>query len=31
MAEAPDNVLLELFKVVKDNLPEDQYKIISSM
>ncbi|MFX0178330.1 MAG: VOC family protein [Candidatus Hodarchaeota archaeon] len=31
MAEAPDHVLLELFEVVKDKLPEDQYKIISAL
>ncbi len=31
MAAAPDNVLLELFEVVKDKLPEDQYKLISSL
>lgn len=31
MAAAPDNVLLELFEVVKDKLSEDQYKIISSL
>lgn len=29
MAGAPDNVLLELFEVVKEKLPEDQYKQIS--
>jgi catechol 2,3-dioxygenase-like lactoylglutathione lyase family enzyme len=31
MAEAPDNVLLELFEVVKNKLTEDQYKIITSI
>lgn len=31
MAAAPDNVLLELFEVVKDKLPKDQYKLISSL
>ncbi|MFW9998564.1 MAG: VOC family protein [Candidatus Hodarchaeota archaeon] len=31
MAGAPDNVLLELFEVVKDKLSEDQYKLISSL
>ena len=31
MAEAPDHVLLELFEVVKDKLPEDQYKTISTL
>ena len=31
MAEAPDNVLLELFEVVKNKLAEDQYKAISSL
>jgi catechol 2,3-dioxygenase-like lactoylglutathione lyase family enzyme len=31
MAAAPDNVLLELFEVVKDKLSEDQYKQISSL
>jgi len=31
MAAAPDNVLLELFEVVKDKVSEDQYKIISSL
>ncbi|NVM36347.1 MAG: VOC family protein [Candidatus Lokiarchaeota archaeon] len=31
MAAAPDNVLLELFEVVKDKLSEDQYKMISSL
>ena len=30
MAEGPDHVLLELFEVVKDKIPEDQYKLISS-
>jgi len=30
MAEAPDQVLLELFEVVKDKLSEDQYKLISN-
>jgi len=31
MAAAPDNVLLELFEVVKDRVSEDQYKQISSL
>ncbi|MFX0042667.1 MAG: VOC family protein [Candidatus Hodarchaeota archaeon] len=31
MAEAPDNILLELFEVVKNKLTEDQYKTISSL
>ncbi|MFX1315775.1 MAG: VOC family protein [Promethearchaeota archaeon] len=31
MAEAPDHVLLEIFEVIKDKLPEDQYKTISSL
>ena len=31
MAGAPDNVLLELFEVVKEKLPEDQYKQISTL
>jgi len=31
MAAAPDNVLLELFEVVKDKVSEDQYKLISSL
>jgi len=31
MAAAPDNVLLELFEVVKDKLSEDQHKLISSL
>ena len=31
MAAAPDNVLLELFEVVKEKLPEDQYKQISTL
>ena len=31
MAAAPDNVLLELFEVVKDKLPKEQYKLISSL
>ncbi len=31
MAGAPDNVLLELFEVVKDKLPQDQYELISSL
>jgi hypothetical protein len=31
MAGAPDNVLLELFEVVKDKLPQEQYKLISSL
>ncbi|MFW9865663.1 MAG: VOC family protein [Candidatus Thorarchaeota archaeon] len=30
MAEGPDHILLELFEVVKDRLPEDQYGLISS-
>ncbi|MFX1557095.1 MAG: VOC family protein [Promethearchaeota archaeon] len=30
MAEAPDQVLLELFEVVKDKLPQDQYRLISN-
>ncbi|MFX1358563.1 MAG: VOC family protein [Promethearchaeota archaeon] len=30
IAEAPDHVLLELFEVVKEKLPEDQYKLISN-
>lgn len=31
MAAAPDNVLLELFEVVKDKVSEDQYKQISTL
>ena len=31
MAAAPDNVLLELFEVVKDKVPEDQYGLISTL
>jgi len=31
MAEAPDNVLLELFEVVKEKLTGEQYKLISSL
>lgn len=31
MAAAPDNLLLELFEVVKDKVSEDQYKQISSL
>ncbi len=31
MAAAPDNVLLELFEVVKDKISEDQYQLISSL
>ncbi len=31
MAEGPDHILFELFEVLKDKLPEDQYKIISSL
>jgi len=30
MAEGPDRILFELFEVLKDKLPEDQYKLISS-
>jgi catechol 2,3-dioxygenase-like lactoylglutathione lyase family enzyme len=30
MAEGPDHVLLELFEVVKDKIPKEQYKIITS-
>ena len=29
MAEGPDHILLELFEVVRDKIPEDQYKLIS--
>ncbi|MFW9827830.1 MAG: VOC family protein [Candidatus Thorarchaeota archaeon] len=31
MAAAPDNVLLEIFEVVKDKLSIDQYKLISTL
>ena len=31
MAEGPDHILLELFEVVKDKIPEDQYKSITSL
>jgi len=31
MAEGPDHILFELFEVLKDKLPEDHYKIISSL
>ena len=31
MVAAPDNVLLELFEVVKDKLPINQYRLISSL
>ncbi|MFX1389300.1 MAG: VOC family protein [Promethearchaeota archaeon] len=31
MVAAPDNVLLELFEVVKGKLSDDQYKLISTL
>ena len=31
MAAAPDNVLLELFEVVKNKVSEEQYRLISSL
>ena len=31
MVEGPDHILLELFEIVKDNLPEEQYKKITSL
>lgn len=31
MVAAPDNVLLELFEVIKDKTPKDQYNLISSL
>ena len=31
MAAAPDNVLLELFEVVKTKVSDDQYKLISTI
>ncbi len=31
MAEGPDHILFELFQVLKDKLPEDQFKLISSL
>jgi len=31
MVEAPDHVLLELFEIVKDKIPEEDYKKISSL
>jgi len=31
MAAAPDNVLLELFEVIKDKVSVDQFKLISSL
>lgn len=31
MAAAPDNVLLELFEVVKDKVSEEQHRLISSL
>ncbi len=31
MVEAPDRVLLEVFEVVRDKIPEDQYKKITSL
>jgi len=31
MAEGPDHILLELFEVVKDKIPDDQYKTITSL
>ena len=31
MVEAPDHLLLELFEVVKDKIPLDQYQLISSL
>ncbi|MFX1338118.1 MAG: VOC family protein [Promethearchaeota archaeon] len=30
MAEGPDHILFELFEVIKDKLPKDQYKLIST-
>ena len=31
MAVAPDNVLLELFEIIKDKVSVDQFKLISSL
>ena len=31
MAAAPDNVLLEIFEVVRDKLSKDQYRLISTL
>jgi len=31
MAEGPDHILLELFEIINDSLPEDQYKKITSL
>lgn len=31
MAEGPDHILLELFEIVKEKVPEDQYRIITSL
>ena len=31
MAEGPDHVLIELFQIVREGAPEDQYKRISSL
>lgn len=31
MVEAPDHVLLEVFEIVRKKIPEDQYKVISSL
>jgi catechol 2,3-dioxygenase-like lactoylglutathione lyase family enzyme len=31
MAAAPDNVLLEIFEVVKDKLSKEQYRLISTL
>ena len=31
MVEAPDRVLIEVFEVVRDKIPEDQYKKITSL
>ena len=31
MVEAPDHILLEVFEVVRKKIPEEQYKVISSL
>jgi len=31
MAAGPDNVLFELFEVVKEKVTQEQYKLISSL
>jgi catechol 2,3-dioxygenase-like lactoylglutathione lyase family enzyme len=31
MAEGPDHILLELFEIVKEKIPKEQYKMITSL